>query len=213
MTTNGIKVSCYGVIPAEVRYDKNLSDKAKLLYAELTAAANSFGMCEESNDILAYLLCSDERTITRAITKLVEAGYVERVIYHKKRTLKLKGGVSTKEELPTIDLPPLDDKKEYCEKLLSRWEEKLSCKLYHHEEYYQPIRERLLTFTEEELDKALENRTSFLLTSDWHQEPQNKKHVTNIDLLLRNNTTVNKWLNAKYTEEETLEKNKPFKYT
>ena len=213
MTDQGIKVNCYGIIPAEVRYDRNLTDKAKLLYAELTAAANSYGLCEESNDILAKLLYTDGRTVTRAITKLVEAGYVERVIHNKKRTLKLRGGLSTKEELSAVEIPKLEDKTEFCEKFISRWEERLSCKLYHHEEYHKSIRDRLLTFTEEELNKALENRASFLLTSDWHQEPQNKKHITNIELLIRDNTTINRWLNAKVTEAERLERSKAFKYT
>lgn len=170
-------------------------------------------MCEESNVTLAGLLNTDPRTITRTISTLVQLGYVERVLHNKKRTLKLKGGLSTKEAVEEIDLPPIDDKKEFCEKLLSYWEENLSCKLYHHEEFYRPIRERLLTFTEEELFKAMENRVKFLQTSDWHQEPENKKHVTNINILIRDNTTINKWLNAKDYAEEKGQRQQAFKYT
>ena len=43
--------SYYAIISAEVRYDKNLTPHAKLLYAEITALLNMNGECFATTDI------------------------------------------------------------------------------------------------------------------------------------------------------------------
>ena len=44
------KKNYYAVIPAEVRYSKNLKANEKLMYGELTALANEKGYCYASNE-------------------------------------------------------------------------------------------------------------------------------------------------------------------
>ena len=51
---NGIP-SYYAVIPADVRYDKRLRDKAKLLYGEIVSLSNKYGYCYASNKYFAEL--------------------------------------------------------------------------------------------------------------------------------------------------------------
>ena len=47
--------SYYGIIPANVRYDKDLQPNAKLLYSELTALTTKRGYCFSSNLYFAKL--------------------------------------------------------------------------------------------------------------------------------------------------------------
>lgn len=70
------KRAYYAVIPADVRYNKNLKDKAKLLYGELTALANEKGYCWASNAYFAELYEVSKSTISRLIKNLNEEGYI-----------------------------------------------------------------------------------------------------------------------------------------
>lgn len=67
----------YAVIPAPVRYDKRLSDKAKILYGEITSLANKTGGCWATNKYFADLYDVSTRTISQIINSLVECGYLK----------------------------------------------------------------------------------------------------------------------------------------
>lgn len=90
----------YSILPAEVRYDNSLRDKAKLLYSEITALSNKDGSCFASNKYFADLYGVSTTTISTLISELVEKGYLESEIVYKggtkeilNRYLKiLKGG-------------------------------------------------------------------------------------------------------------------------
>ncbi|MBO5348456.1 MAG: helix-turn-helix domain-containing protein [Clostridia bacterium] len=74
------KVSYYAIIPANVRYDSELTDKAKLLYGEITCLSNKEGYCFATNNYFAKLYNCTTRAIQGAISKLQERGYVKIVI-------------------------------------------------------------------------------------------------------------------------------------
>jgi hypothetical protein len=68
--------SYYAVIPANVRYDKNLSANAKLLYGEITALCNKAGHCWAGNRYFADLYGTVPRTVRRWIGELETGGYI-----------------------------------------------------------------------------------------------------------------------------------------
>lgn len=72
----------YSIIPATVRYDKELRANEKLLYGEITALCNASGYCWGSNRYFADLYGVSTRIITTWIKHLEEKGYIStRVIY------------------------------------------------------------------------------------------------------------------------------------
>lgn len=74
------KVSYYAIIPANVRYDSELTEKAKLLYGEITCLSNKEGYCFATNNYFAKLYNCTTRAIQNAISKLQERGYIKVVI-------------------------------------------------------------------------------------------------------------------------------------
>lgn len=68
--------SYYAIIPANVRYDKDLPASAKLLYGEITALTNEKGYCWASNAYFADLYAVSQRTIIRWINDLSDKKYI-----------------------------------------------------------------------------------------------------------------------------------------
>lgn len=73
----------FAIIPAEVRYDNNLKDKAKLLYGEITALSDKNGYCYASNKYFADLYNVSITTISLLIKNLIDNGYIESEIIYK----------------------------------------------------------------------------------------------------------------------------------
>jgi hypothetical protein len=69
-----------------VRYDKNLPDKAKLLYGEITALCNKEGYCWASNAYFAELYGVTTVSISRLISKLKQAGYISVTLIYKEKS-------------------------------------------------------------------------------------------------------------------------------
>ena len=72
----------YAIIPATIRYDKQLSPTAKLLYGELTALSNEKGYCWASNRYFSELYGVSPISISRYISQLKKLGYI-RITYDK----------------------------------------------------------------------------------------------------------------------------------
>lgn len=70
------KPAYFAIIPAKVRYDTTLRPNAKLLYAEITALADSTGYCWSSNDYFAKLFDLSPKTVSDLIGTLDKRGYI-----------------------------------------------------------------------------------------------------------------------------------------
>lgn len=66
----------YAVLPAEVRYDKNLSLLEKMLFAEITALSNKEGFCWAGNRYFADLYDRNEKYISGVLANLAKKGYI-----------------------------------------------------------------------------------------------------------------------------------------
>jgi SOS-response transcriptional repressor LexA len=67
----------YSILPADVRYDKDLSSLEKLLYSEITALANKSGYCWASNNYFAKLYDKNDKYISGLINNLKRLGYIK----------------------------------------------------------------------------------------------------------------------------------------
>lgn len=71
------KKNYYAIIPADVRYNKNLTANAKLLYGELTALSNKYGYCFASNSYFAELYGVSNTSISKWISDLKANGCIK----------------------------------------------------------------------------------------------------------------------------------------
>lgn len=80
----------YAIIPANVRYDKELRANAKLLYGEITALCNEKGYCWANNHYFAELYGVEKETISRWIGQLEKKGYIDTEIKYKGNTREVQ---------------------------------------------------------------------------------------------------------------------------
>lgn len=80
------KPSYYAIIPASVRYDKELRPNEKLLYGEITALCGASGYCWGTNQYFADLYGVSDRMVREWISHLKERGYVDIVMIYKEGT-------------------------------------------------------------------------------------------------------------------------------
>ena len=66
----------YSILTASVRYDKDLTPNAKLLYSEITALSNKKGKCWASNGYFAELYNVSKITISRWVNQLAKKGFI-----------------------------------------------------------------------------------------------------------------------------------------
>lgn len=81
------KPNYYAIIPANVRYDKDLSANAKLLYGEITSLCNDKGYCWATNQYFSSLYEVSERTIQNLIKQLVDKNYIQIDIINNSKRL------------------------------------------------------------------------------------------------------------------------------
>jgi DNA-binding MarR family transcriptional regulator len=81
----------YALLPAPVRYSKNLSATEKIVYAELSAMADSKGFCSPTNPEIAESLNITRNTISLAISALQKHGFIQTYLADNHiRTIQIK---------------------------------------------------------------------------------------------------------------------------
>lgn len=83
--------SYYAIIPANVRYDSELTPNAKLLYGEITALCNEKGYCWATNKYFADLYMVSVVSVSKWINLLVKKGYLSSDLIYKDGTKEIEG--------------------------------------------------------------------------------------------------------------------------
>mgnify|MGYP002514246673 CR=1 FL=1 len=80
------KPNYYSIIPADVRYDTNLTSTEKLLYGEITSLTQKTGECWASNKYFANLYDVEPQSISRMIKHLTEREHITyRIVYKENK--------------------------------------------------------------------------------------------------------------------------------
>ena len=80
----------YGILPANIRYDKNLKPMEKIMYSELTALSNKNGYCNATNSYFAELYEVSKNTVSLWISDLEKAGYIKTKLIYESGTKNIK---------------------------------------------------------------------------------------------------------------------------
>jgi len=133
------KPNYYAILPAEVRYSKDLTPNAKLLYAEITALCNMNGKCTASTQYFCRLYEVSRGAVQNWLKMLDDNGYINRTVIYKQGSkeimhryinLKDKGSINISTDNTNINItntnltdsnkkaffkkPTLDEVKNYC---------------------------------------------------------------------------------------------------
>jgi hypothetical protein len=80
----------FGILPANVRYDKRLKPMEKILYTEITALSNAKGYCYATNSYFAELYGVHKNTAGAWINNLEKLGYIKSKIIYEEGTKNIK---------------------------------------------------------------------------------------------------------------------------
>lgn len=95
--------SYYSVIPANVRYDSDLSPYAILLYGEITALTHKNGYCYASNTYFAKRYNRTPQAVSKWINQLSDKGYINVVYCRCKNIIVERRIYITSEVSTTVD--------------------------------------------------------------------------------------------------------------
>ena len=84
------KPNYYAIIPAEIRYDDNLTPNEKILYGEITALTNQNGECWATNSYFSNLYKVEIPSVSRWLRHLKEKKYIDIQILYKEKTKEIE---------------------------------------------------------------------------------------------------------------------------
>ena len=148
------------IIPAVVRYDKDLKPSEKLLFGEISALMDAKGFCWASNKYFAELYDVAIETVSRWITHLVKKGYV------KSKIVYAEDGKTVLQRKLWAMLPVLDEDEDPIDEKIKGIDEKIKT----------PLDEKIKTPIDE---KVKENVTSNELTRVNDKEINKESQLKN----------------------------------
>lgn len=102
----------YAIIPADVRYDKDLRPNEKLLYGEITALSDKHGYCWATNRYFAELYEVTVKCVSKWINHLIEKGYLFSKILYEEDGKTVSQRIICVRPIREEDNPPIHQKED-----------------------------------------------------------------------------------------------------
>ena len=211
--------SYFAVLPANVRYDTRLKDKAKLLYGEITALCNEKGFCWASNNYFAELYSISKGTVSKLLSELKKYGYINIELIYKDNSKEVKKRIITLLSNSTIPMvitdntysqfgkKPMDknDKENIINinNILSHFSEKKCFSKVN--KLTDSRKKKLLARLQEQGKENIIKAIDIASESDYLKGKNDRNMKMDFDWLIANDTNIVKVLEGKYcnkTKEE-----------
>lgn len=190
----------WGVIPIYIRRNKTISDKSKLLYAEISDCTDDDGFCRRSNDQLAEYLDVSVSTLRNHLYELRDCELIcidgdgkDRRISFPERlvTVSFKGEKKSPEKRADL-----------AEIVVAIWNEEImgSRGIRITDPLIKSISARSKHFSDEEIILAVKNRVKLVTINEWYNKPENSRHKKDIYLVIRSDRDLEKHLNLRFED-------------
>ena len=216
--------SYFAVLPANVRYDKRLKDKAKLLYGEITALCNEKGFCWASNNYFAELYSISKGTVSKLLSELKKYGYINIELIYKDNSKEVKKRIITLLSNSTIPMvitdntysqfrkKPMDknDKENIINinNILSHFSEKKCFSKVN--KLTDSRKKKLLARLQEQGKENIIKAIDIASESDFLKGINDRNWKMDFDWLIANDTNIVKVLEGKYCNKTKEEKGRMY---
>ena len=216
--------SYFAVLPANVRYDTRLKDKAKLLYGEITALCNEKGFCWASNNYFAELYSISKGTVSKLLSELKKYGYINIELIYKDNSKEVKKRIITLLSNSTIPMvitdntysqfgkKPMDknDKENIINinNILSHFSEKKCFSMVN--KLTDSRKKKLLARLQEQGKENIIKAIDIASESDFLKGKNDRNWKMDFDWLIANDTNIVKVLEGKYCNKTKEEKGRMY---
>ena len=216
--------SYFAILPANVRYDTRLKDKAKLLYGEITALCNEKGFCWASNNYFAELYSISKGTVSKLLSELKKYGYINIELIYKDNSKEVKKRIITLLSNSTIPMvitdntysqfgkKPMDknDKENIINinNILSHFSEKKCFSKVN--KLTDSRKKKLLARLQEQGEENIIKAIDIASESDFLKGKNDRNWKMDFDWLIANDTNVVKVLEGKYCNKTKEEKGRMY---
>lgn len=210
MNEETLNKSYYAILPANVRYDKRLKDKAKLLYGEITSLTNEKGFCWASNSYFAELYDISKGTVSKLLAELKNYGYINIELIYKDNSKEVKKRIITLLSNSTIpivknDIYPMDEKdKENNIKVLNNIIEYFNVKNTFSKiiKLTDSRKKKLLARVKEQGEDNIIRAIDIASESEFLKGNNDSGWKMDFDWLIANDTNIIKILEGKYSNNK-----------
>lgn len=213
------RINFFGYLPANVRYDRNLTEFSKVIYAEISARINVSGLCELDSKDISDALGRKERSVANALEALEQAGYIFITKDSGKRLVALSNSLLASSPqayiAPKKAVKVSSEETKAASRIIDKWNELFKTKFRSTGTLVDKVCARLKVFSEDDILLAMGNRFKLVDQSDWWNKPENIHHKKNIELLIRNDLFIEKFLNVEFdafTPKKEEQQFKPIKF-